>query len=166
MKGKWIFVVGLLAVLTVLVVPVVSAGGQSELSGLRAATARFHSPDAAQAAGYSRLAGLDYCFNRPGVGGMGFHLINPNQLDLVLEAEHPEAMVYTPGPDGRLALGAVEYIVPAAPWDAAGNTQPPLVMGRPLHLNAALGVYLLHAWIWRENPAGLFEDWNPKVSCP
>ena len=29
-----------------------------------------------------------------------------------------------------------------------------------------LGVYILHAWIWKNNPAGMFEDWNPKVSCP
>jgi hypothetical protein len=23
----------------------------------------------------------------------------------------------------------------------------------------------LHAWIWQNNPAGMFEDWNPTVSC-
>jgi hypothetical protein len=59
----------------------------------------------------------------------------------------------------------VEFIVPAAAWDGAGNTEPPMVLGHPLHLNAALGVYVLHAWIWKHNPGGMFNDWNPKVSC-
>ena len=25
--------------------------------------------------------------------------------------------------------------------------------------------YELHAWIWKHNPSGMFEDWNPTVSC-
>jgi len=24
----------------------------------------------------------------------------------------------------------------------------------------------LHVWIWRENPSGMFADWNPTVHCP
>ena len=78
----------------------------------------------------------------------------------------PEAMVYAPGLQGQLNLGAVEYIVPADKWDAAGHTQPPMVLKHHLHLNKDLGVYVLHAWIWRNNPAGIFKDWNPTVSCP
>jgi hypothetical protein len=38
--------------------------------------------------------------------------------------------------------------------------------GRSFHLNEALAVYVLHAWIWKINPAGMFEDWNPNVTCP
>ena len=26
--------------------------------------------------------------------------------------------------------------------------------------------YSLHAWIWKHNPAGPFEMWNPDVHCP
>jgi hypothetical protein len=33
-------------------------------------------------------------------------------------------------------------------------------------LNPVLGWYILHAWIWQHNPAGMFEDWNPTVTCP
>jgi hypothetical protein len=73
--------------------------------------------------------------------------------------------VYTPEANGKLKLGAVEYIVPAEPWDAAGHTEPPMLLDKHFHLNEALGVYVLHAWLWRNNPAGTFEDWNPKVSC-
>ena len=25
--------------------------------------------------------------------------------------------------------------------------------------------YSLHAWIWLDNPAGMFNMWNPGVSC-
>jgi len=26
-------------------------------------------------------------------------------------------------------------------------------------------VWALHVWAWRENPSGLYANWNPKVSC-
>jgi hypothetical protein len=26
--------------------------------------------------------------------------------------------------------------------------------------------YELHAWAWKANPTGHFEDWNPAVVCP
>jgi len=26
--------------------------------------------------------------------------------------------------------------------------------------------YELHAWLWKHNPAGMFDDWNPRVVCP
>ena len=25
--------------------------------------------------------------------------------------------------------------------------------------------YSLHAWVWKDNPAGTFEMWNPTVHC-
>jgi hypothetical protein len=138
----------------------------STLARIRRATARFHRIEVAQTAGYGLVPDLDHCFDNPGIGGMGFHYINQDSLDLTLNPLKPEAMVYAPGPKGKLKLGAVEYIVPAAEWDAAGHTKPPSMLGHHLHLNQDLGVYVLHAWIWRHNPAGIFEDWNPNVSCP
>jgi hypothetical protein len=38
--------------------------------------------------------------------------------------------------------------------------------GRHLHHNETLGVYVLHARAFERNPAGMFEDWNPRVTCP
>lgn len=139
---------------------------QDQLAQVRATTARFHRTEAAYALGYTLVPGLDYCFENPGVGGMGVHLIKTSSLDLSVDPLQPEAMVYQPGPKGQLQLVAVEYIVPAAAWDAAGNAQLPSALGHSFHLNAGLGVYILHAWIWRDNPLGMFNDWNPKVSCP
>jgi hypothetical protein len=165
MKRKVMLILGVTAVLSLLIAIGVSAAGQSELGQVRAATAQFHRVEAAQAAGWDLVPGLDHCFDNPGVGAMGFHYINVDLLDLTLDPHQPEAMVYVPGKNGKLHLGAVEYIVPAEPWDEV-NDHPPMVLGHHLHLNEALGVYVLHAWIWRHNPAGIFEDWNPNVTCP
>jgi hypothetical protein len=168
MKNNRVLLTGITIVLLLAIVLIVARetlAGQSDLAALRRATAQFHRPEAAQAAGYDLVPGLDHCFDNPGVGGMGIHYINVDLLDLALDPLRPEAMVYVPGPQGQLQLGAVEYIVPAEAWDAE-NDELPTVLGQHLHLNEALGVYVLHAWVWRNNPAGIFEDWNPNVSCP
>ena len=165
MKRKLFSSITLVVVAALATTGLALASQGSDLAAVKRATARYHRPEAARAAGWNLVPGLDHCFFQPGVGAMGYHLINAASLDLALDPLHPEALVYAPGPNGQLQLGAVEYVVPAAAWDAAGNTQPPTVLGQSLHLNAALGVYILHAWIWQHNPAGIFEDWNPNVHC-
>jgi hypothetical protein len=97
---------------------------------------------------------------------MGYHYINAASLDANVDVLAPEAMVYAPGPNGQLKLGAVEYIVPVGAWEEAGNEELPTVLGQEFHLNESIWVYVLHAWIWNHNPSGMFEDWNPNVTCP
>ena len=138
--------------------------GSVTIADVREVTAAYHQVSAAQAAGYDLVPGLDYCFDNPGVGGMGYHYINVALLDTVVDPLNPEAMVYAPLPSGKLALGAVEYIVPAATWDAT-HSQPPELFGHVFGLEQSLGVYELHAWIWKHNSSGTFFEWNPKVSC-
>ncbi|CAN5689910.1 hypothetical protein BH23CHL2_BH23CHL2_31810 [soil metagenome] len=138
----------------------------SMLAQVQRSVARFGDLEVAQAAGWGLVDGLDHCFTNPGVGDMGIHYINTDLLDTSLSPLTPEAMVYHHDEDGQLSLGAVEWIVPAEAWDAEGHDGPPEVMGHAFHLNEALGVYVLHAWIFNENPAGVFEDWNPNVHCP
>jgi hypothetical protein len=147
----------------------------ADLAKVRAATGRYQQTASAQQAGWDLIEGLDHCFDNPGVGAMGYHYIDLARLDTELDAALPEALVYVPLPNGRVRLGAVEYIVPADAWhamlDAEGHDPDdherlPEVLGRSLHLNEALGVYVLHAWVFEKNPAGMFEDWNPSVSCP
>jgi hypothetical protein len=159
-------ITGIVVIIALLLATAAFAADQSQLTSVRLATTQFRTTEAAQAAGYDLIPGLDHCFDNPGVGAMGYHYIDAASLDLELDPAHPEALVYAPQDNGRLKLAAVEYIVPAEPWDAAGNTTPPSVLGQHLHLNEALGVYVLHAWIWQGNPNGVFEDWNPNVSCP
>ncbi|TMK85098.1 MAG: hypothetical protein E6G44_08150 [Actinobacteria bacterium] len=137
-----------------------SPGGQSELAAVRAATAKFHDLATAEAAGYSRF--LD-CFQNPGVGGMGQHYVQLDSLDGNIDALRPEAMVYEVDPR-RLQLVAVEYVVPTSDWS---GEDPPKLFGHDFFLNTQLGVWALHAWIWRPNPLGMFENFNPKVRlCP
>jgi len=166
MKNKLLITSGVIALLAFgLVAATRGLITRTDLAKLRAATAKFHQPEAAQAAGYDLVPGLDSCFDNPGVGGMGFHYIDTNALDTKVELTHPEAMVYAPSPNG-LQLDAVEYIVPQDKWDATGNPNPPELNGKPLHLNSDLHVYVLHIWVWKNNPSGILEDWNPNVSCP
>jgi hypothetical protein len=140
------------------------ANVNSELSQVRNATARYHNLQFAMASDYNLVPGLDYCFADPGVGGMGYHYINTALMDTTVDPLNPEALVYAPTNNGGYRLVAVEYIVPAAVWDA-DHSQPPVLFGQTFELNNALGVYTLHAWIWQHNSLGMFSDWNPNVSC-
>jgi hypothetical protein len=137
-----------------------AAAGESGLAEVRDATADFHDLGAARQAGYAPLLA---CFDLPGVGGMGQHYVDGSRLDTVLEPSHPEALVYEV--DGaRLQLVAVEYIIPQAAWS---SSEPPSLLGRSFIRNDALGLWALHAWIWRPNPLGVFASYNPKVKlCP
>lgn len=141
---------------------VYAAGGQSDLAQVRAATAQFQRSAVAEAAGYVNVNAE--CVAHPELGGMGYHFVNFGLVDLELDAQQPEILVYAPSPSGKLKLVAVEYAVPIEPWDAAHN-HPPMVLGQHLHANPILGLYVLHAWIWQNNPAGIYEDWNPSVGC-
>jgi hypothetical protein len=141
----------------------VSAAEQGGLAVARAATAPFHRFEVAQATGYTFLF-MDMCMadasgaNR---GAMGYHYVNTALLDDKLDVNTPEAVLYEPGPNGQLRLVAVEYVIPGAAWT---SPQPPELLGRQLTLNA-FGLWALHAWIWKDNPSGMFADWNPNVSC-
>jgi hypothetical protein len=133
---------------------------------VRGAVASYHTPDRAEAAGWGLVPGLDHCFERPAVGGMGFHYIDTDALvDPALDPLRPEALVFVPGPEGQLRLGAVEYLVPMSLWE---HDEPPMVLGRRLHeLEPVPGVHVwgLHVWLFEPNPDGIFADWNPRVRC-
>jgi hypothetical protein len=145
----------------------VSGTVQRDLAKVRAAVARYHTPERATAAGWQLLPGLDHCFEHPDDGGMGVHFIDPEQLgNGTLDPRRPEALVFVPGPRGQLRLGAVEYIVPIADPDDPG--EPPSVLGHDLHrLEPVPGVHVwgLHVWLFAQNPTGMFADFNPRVSC-
>lgn len=111
------------------------------------------------------------CIDNP-AGGMGIHFVNGARVgDPSVAASEPEAVLYEPTADGGLRLVAVEYVVTKQAWEGAGNTGVPQLFGQAFELVAAgnrYGLpdfYELHAWIWKHNPAGLNEDWNPRVTC-
>ena len=101
---------------------------------------------------------------------MGIHFVNGDLVgDGEINALQPEALIYEVR-DGRLRLVGVEYVVIAEAWDANHET-PPTLMGQVFHYVGAPNrykipaFYELHVWAWKQNPSGMFTDWNPKVSC-
>ena len=78
------------------------------LKSVRRATARFHSTTQAIEAGYEAD---DHCVSVPGLGGMGYHWVNPLFVDAVFDPLKPESLLYATGPGGNLQLIGVEYIV-------------------------------------------------------
>src|SRR5687768_12777765 len=95
------------------------------LEELRAATQKYSQVSAATAAGY---VGAGPCVASP-AGGMGFHYMRQAAVDAVVTLTEPEVLLYAPNSAGALQLVGVEYMVPAAAWDA-GNPAPPKVLGQ------------------------------------
>jgi hypothetical protein len=137
------------------------------MADARAATARFHDVTVALSAGF---VDTGHCVAVP-AGGMGVHFVNPMRLDGAWTAAEPEMLLYEPQPNGSMKLVGVEYAVIAPLWHAAGNAAAPEFAGRTFDFmpaNEAAGLpplYTLHAWVWQHNPTGMFEPFNPRVSC-
>lgn len=139
------------------------------LAHIRRATAHFHHLKTAQAVGYAQF--LD-CVDEPGEGAMGIHFVHGKLIgDTVLDPLLPEALMYEPMPNGWLRLVGVEYIVFQEAWDAE-HAEPPVLLGQQFHLVPSPNrydvpaFYELHVWVWKHNPSGRFNDWNPRVQCP
>lgn len=157
-----------------------TAGLQDDLARVRRATARYHRVEAAEAAGYrlgwvngaGRLI-VNTCIARPvaaGGGAMGYHYFNADLMATdEVELLRPEVLVYAPDDDGRLHLAAVEWVARSATSNPPGVSSAPSILGMPMHIIAPApagpAFYLTHAWVWKENPAGMFADWNPDVTC-
>ena len=83
-----------------------TAAPPDALQAVKAATARYHSVEQAEKAGYVADA---HCASSP-AGGMGYHYANPALLaDPALDPLQPEILVYAPKENGKLELVAVEY---------------------------------------------------------
>jgi hypothetical protein len=143
------------------------AQGETLVGTVRQATRGFMNVDAAEAAGYGLFHG---CVSGPQEGAMGIHYVNGDLVgDGEIDALQPEALIYEMR-GGRLQLVGVEYVVLAEAWDANHET-PPSLMGQVFHYVGAPNrykipaFYELHVWAWKQNPSGMFTDWNPKVSC-
>jgi hypothetical protein len=134
---------------------------------VREATAPFLDANVAMAFGY---VPKPFCVTGPDQGAMGVHLVNGGLVaDGQLDPAKPESLVYEPR-NGRLQLVAAEYIVLADAWHAQ-HPQPPTLFGQLLNYIAAPNrygnpnFYEIHVWAWKENPFGVFVDWNPRASC-
>jgi hypothetical protein len=141
-----------------------------DLAAVRMVSARFRDLDQALAEGYVEFY---KCTEEPGVGTMGQHFANLAYVaDPAINPLRPEVLVYEPNRRGGFDLVAIEYVVVAADWHAAfGNDVTPTVLGKDMLFREAGNRYGLpdfyerHAWLFKWNPRGLFDDWNPRVSC-
>ncbi|MCI0607952.1 MAG: hypothetical protein L0Z71_02685 [Anaerolineae bacterium] len=141
--------------------------GATLVEAVRQAASQYKDVEAAKSAGYGLFHG---CVSGPQEGAMGVHFVNGDLVgDGAIDALSPEALIYEVR-NGRLQLVGVEYVVIAEAWDA-NNEMPPALMGQVFHYVGAPNryripaFYELHVWAWKQNPNGMFTDWNPKVSC-
>jgi len=100
-------------------------------------------------------------------GAMGIHFVNlsvkgpPDPLK-------PNVLIYEPD-GGKLQLVAAEWLVPAEatterPTLLGQDFQGPMEGHEPL-IPAGFVHYDLHAWLFKDNPLGMFSPTNPAVSC-
>lgn len=104
-------------------------------------------------------------------GTMGVHFLNMGNIGPTVDAAKPQVLIYEPVGD-KLRLVAAEWFVPA---HLVQGDQVPTIFGQRMMgpmdghepiMPAALRHYDLHVWLWRENPAGVFESTNTTVKCP
>ncbi len=126
-----------------------------ELAAARAGTARYQRLEAALVDGY---VDIDLC-----VPGQGCHFLNGSLIDAVFDPGKPEILMYSPQ-GNRMRLVGVEYAIPyqaenvpgPAPHGFAGEADA-------WHAVDGFQLWLLHVWVWRNNPEGMFADSNPLV---
>ena len=137
-----------------------TAAGEADLAALRERFAGFTDIAAARAAGYTEQ--ITPCWYHRDRGGQGYHFGRTDLIDGNVSLLEPELVMYEPNADGTHQFLAVEYIVPFSEWTAA---EPPEMLGRQFMRNEGLGLYVLHVWIGKDNPNGMYDDFNPNVSC-
>ena len=172
-----------------------AAVSEPSLDEVRALTARFQDVKAAIAEGYiappgdmcetAPMMGYPARF-----GGMGIHYFRPDLLGITAppnprvdgngthtDFRNPAILIYEPRADGTLELVAVENLVFKKAWHAAGNTARPTFHGVEYDYmfdDPATKVdeahmfephYDRHVWVHRENPNGVFAQFNPTVTC-
>ena len=100
-------------------------------------------------------------------GAMGVHFVNLT-LQGPPDPMKPNVLIYEPV-DGKLKLVAAEWLVPLA----AAKERPSL-LGQPFQgpmegheplIPQGFHHYDLHAWLFKDNPLGMFTPTNPDVSC-
>ena len=151
-----------------------AGGGQSTLDVVRRATAPYHDLQVAKNAGYTTELALfgttTTCISAGAEGAMGIHIVG--SVDGELDAANPEALLYEKRPNGSFKLTGVEYILPIGNTPPPPGTTPPSLFGQDFVVTDATPffgeptfLWTLHVWVWKPNPAGIFNAWNTRVSC-
>ena len=148
---------------------------QDQLDAMRKALAKYEDPYVAVRDLYLSTVG---CVHYDGMkmeghmdypkGAMGIHFVNltiqgpPDPLK-------PNVLIYEPVEKGKLKLVAAEWLVPTAV-----AKERPALLGQPFQgpmegheprIPQGFHHYDLHAWLFKDNPLGMFSPTNPDVSC-
>lgn len=175
--------------------PADAIAAEPDLAAVRRATERFRDVKVALAEGYQRdpmnICDTAELMGRPAsLGAMGIHYVRPDLLGITAppsprvngtgthtDFTRPAILIYEPQQDGSMELVAVENLVFKSAWEKAGHTTPPSFQGVPWdHMadDPATTIdeahmfephYDRHVWLYRENPNGIFAQFNPNVSC-
>jgi hypothetical protein len=138
----------------------------AELERVRSALIKYQDPIKAVHDGYFSTVG---CVRYP-TGGMGIHFLNPQLIGPAPDPMRPTILLYEPVGD-KLRLVGAEWFIPLA----TGVKERPQLFGQPFDgpmegheplMPATLRHYDLHVWLFKSNPAGLFNMVNPNVNCP
>lgn len=136
-----------------------------DLKAVREALGKYKDPIAAVHDGYFSTVG---CIEYPD-GGMGVHFLNTALMGPEPDPLRPQVLIYEPDRD-QLRLVAAEWFVPLA----TGVKERPAIFGQPFNgpmeghhplMPSGLHHYDLHVWLFKENPAGMFNPTNPNVKC-
>ena len=133
------------------------------LATVRSATAAFHDPDAAIAAGFVPTS---TCFPE-----MGQHWVNPaNVADGVHDLRKPDILLFEPTSHGPKLVG-VEWFQVDADQDLGTDEDRPGLRGVPFdgpmlpHEEGGPVHYDLHLYVWKHNPHGTAAMHNARVAC-
>ena len=129
-----------------------SATTMWELQQARAATARYRKLDNALKDGYEDIHVHD--------PRMGHHFMKSTLVDGNFDYRNPEILVYSKDANNNFTLVAVEYAVPRNLSQPSGFTGP----GDVWNGAGPFPFWLLHAWVWKYNPDGVFSPMNPDVN--
>jgi len=145
-----------------------AADNNDLVKAIRDATERFKDVAVAEKEGYTLQFG---CVSGSDSGAMGLHYVNSAIVNSgVIDAAHPQIVIYEPMPNGSLKLIGADFLVIADGWNAK-HQDPPQLMGQLFHLFESPNrfnlpaFYTLHVWAWKDNPNGAFVNWHPNVSC-
>lgn len=147
------------------------ASQQSELAKVRAATAKYHDIQVAEAAGYQLASPCVVDEELPFDGVMGYHYVHFGLFGAPLDPAKPAALLYLPDKQGKLHLAGVEYFKVDEDQDLSTDGDRPSLFGVPFagpmegHGPGMPIHYDLHVWVWKHNPSGMFTEWNPAGSC-
>lgn len=148
---------------------------QDQIDAMRAALSKYEDPYVAIRDLYLSTVG---CVHYDGTkveghmdypkGAMGIHFVNLT-IQGPPDPAKPNVLIYEPQGKGKLKLVAAEWLVPLSM-----AKERPVLLGQPFQgpmegheplIPQGFHHYDLHAWLFKDNPLGMFTPTNPDVSC-